>query len=261
MSLDGCSGSLVTNLVSPMTDHRVVGHMVVRNESRRLLEASLNWNVPFLDMFHVFDDRSTDDTLNKVLKYTEHVGVRSESQTSFADNESEFRQAAWDNLVEVCDLQENDWVLCLDADEFYVGNDKQSPREALDATIQTCENAGLLAAWIKRVVVWETDITPMVRVDGFWNKDSQIRLVRFKPKGKIPAGKLGCGSVPSYAKKSVIKNVVYGRIMDFGYSLPGEPERKHEFYKARNDKHSSAHIDSIISEPQLMEWKGDVPKL
>ena len=74
---------------------RILGVMPVRDEADRWLDASLSWQKNFLDDIFVYDDRSTDRTLQIALKHTPNVKVRSEDEPSFLEHEGKFRQNCW----------------------------------------------------------------------------------------------------------------------------------------------------------------------
>jgi Glycosyl transferase family 2 len=242
---------------------RLIAHFVVRNEAERFLDPVLNWTSEWVDDVHVYDDGSEDATLSVALRHTSLVGSRPSEAVSFAESESALRQLAWENMIDVCKPTSEDWIIALDADEFILGNNKETPREALETTADYVDAVGSMAAGIKRVMVWEWGVVPLVRVDGFWAKDRQTRLAKFNSKAKtFKKAALGCGSVPQYAMKASVATANYSTILDLGYSLEGEPERKHEFYATRSgDAHNANHIASIIQKPKLAEWRGPVPKV
>lgn len=242
---------------------RIIAHMVVRNEEDRFLDAALKWNSQWVDDVHVYDDASEDATLSVALRHTSLVGSRPSEAVSFAEDESALREAAWQNMIDVVKPVSSDFIICLDADEFLIGNHKETPREAMEKTCDYIDAVGAMSAGVKRLIVWEWGEIPMFRIDGFWGKDRQVRLAKFNPKAKtFRKAALGCGSMPQYAAKSTTQTVSYFSIMDLGYAIEGAPEAKYAFYKSRTgDAHNAAHIDSIIQKPKLSGWHGQVPKV
>lgn len=242
---------------------RIVAHLVMRNEEHRFLDSCLAWNSQWFDELHVYDDRSTDASVNVAAKYTDKLTIRPENEVAFSEHEGEFRQRAWNDLESRCDMQPGDFVFALDADEFLVGNSKDSnPRASLE-TLVTFVNAGKHeAASILRPEVWDTSgVVPKIRIDGFWGADRVPRFVRWKPKGKIQDVRLGCGSIPTYGLKGPAANIQVVNLLHFGYTIENEAQRKYDLYKkTEGNTHNPVHINSLIEHPTLSEWGGPVPK-
>lgn len=247
---------------------RIFGHLVVRNEADRFLESCLKWNRQWMDTMHVYDDRSDDETLNICLRNVDYIGIRQEEETSFIEDESKLRQAAWNDFEKKCNPEPGDWVFCFDADEFLVGTDSHpNPRNALEELASYGESTNNDAFQIRRGEVWDTSGIPLlVRTDGYWGKNSQVRYVKWKPKGVFRDVKLGCGSVPSYGFKRSTANLHLCSLLHFGYSIPNEAQRKYDQYssvgygKRGGNRHNSQHIESLLAKPTLTPLMSQVPK-
>lgn len=73
----------------------IYSYMVTRNESSRYLDACLSWNLPHIDGLAVYDDHSTDDTVELARQHGAKATIRSDDVPSFMEHEGQFRQAAW----------------------------------------------------------------------------------------------------------------------------------------------------------------------
>src|SRR5579885_1847121 len=105
--------------------------MVVRDEADRYLDAMLSWTKLLVDQIHVFDDHSTDDTVERALAHGAQVSIRAEGEPPFMADEAGCREAGWRAMEAAVHPEEGDWVLCLDADEFLFGGGNEGERSAL----------------------------------------------------------------------------------------------------------------------------------
>jgi len=252
-----------TSLVLTVTEPRILAHMVMKNEENRFLDACLAWNSQWFDQIHVYDDRSTDNSVKIALKYTKLLGIHPEGAVEFFEHEGQFRQLAWDNMKELCDLEDGDWVFGLDADEFLVGTEREpNPVVGLRMLMERGEIVKKKSASIVRQEIWDTTGSVLHnRVDGFWSADRPARFVRWEPNGQIKDAKLGCGSVPEYGLRETINDIHVCSLLHFGYSVEGEAQRKFDLYSSVvGDLHNPNHIRSIVETPTLGDWNGPTPK-
>lgn len=234
---------------------RTILHTVVKNEQHRFLEKFLEWHSPIFDEIHIFDDQSIDDTVQICKQYTKHVYIRKDSESSFVNNESLFRQAAWDNLGTTCSPTPKDWIICLDADEFFM-SEKENEKDSLDLLLDYTTVVKKRSTSIRLFEVWKTNPT-MIRIDGFWKTNFPVRITRWKPNETFANFKLGCGSVPEPALKNSVQNIKTNHIMHLGYSIDGTAKRKYDLYKSnKGNRHNPAHIESLLKPPSLIEWLG-----
>lgn len=227
---------------------RIITLICARNEADRYLAECLEWNSRQSDDLLLFDDRSTDNTLEIALEAGVHTVLRAEDQPSFAENEGEFRMSAW-RAMESCLLPAiGDWVVCLDADEFIVGDleDFLFPRHETALKVHIHECFG------------ELDGVPQIRKDGFWGDIWGARIGRYRPGLNYAPISLGGGSLPQELNAEAIP-VVGASILHYGYRRVADRLRKYESYTAHAGRHSSRHIESIVTRPSLEPWSGPAP--
>lgn len=227
---------------------RIYAHMVARNEEHRYLEAVLAAIRPHVDVLHVYDDRSDDETPCMVIEGGGYCTIRDPSSPGF-DHEGEFRQAAWEAFQAVCRPSPEDWVLAIDADELLV-----APGGLSGAITAAGECLGVVLP-IPEVFGFQKG-RPMVRTDGLWGAQDAPRLFRYQAGGLFNPQRLGCGSVPTYVTACVQSRENRGvQLLHLGYAEPGDRRAKHARY-AGQPGHSAAHIASILREPRLVPWDG-----
>lgn len=232
----------------------------MRDEASNWLDASLSWTGNFLDELFVYDDQSSDDSMNVALKHTPFVVRRSDDETSFMEHEGKFRQNAWKHMTEALDPDPSDWILTFDADEFLVGGFDQKIRDRLERLIVIAQDVNRDCVNIARPEVWQHDIKLLVRTDGFWMGASP-RLANWKPGSKFKNKKIGCGSLPEMYVDP-LSTVHLVSLLHLGYSTPEDRQRHYSRYMGlKNHGHSQKHIDSILSTPELMEFEGPAPKI
>lgn len=245
-------GARVSNL-------NVVGLMVMKNEADRYLEDCLNHQKTFCDRIVVFDDRSTDQSVDIAKNAGCDVFVREEACPTFMDHEGQFRQAAWNCLAGI--VNPGDWVFSFDADEFLIGQGFTS-RRAVERLVGEAEylNYTGLTLPVAEVFGLQANGNPMIRTDGFWSDISGLRLVKYVKNGRILDRVMGCGSTPPVDNNLKKKDVA--TILHYGYANPEDKYIKYERYSSKIDHgHNVAHIQSILREPSLTPWRGTVPSL
>lgn len=233
---------------------RPYGMMIVKNEASRYLESVLSWHQPHMPVWFIVDDGSSDNTKDVCYQFTDQVITRPDDVPSFLEDEAAFRQWAWLQAGRHLELNDGDWLFSLDADEFYV------PREGLESVCANAESIGAAAVRFRMPEIWEADGSELfMRTDGYWNRNKNIRLVKYVRGAQFRTGKMGGGSVPkSYEKYATVLDS-NDSILHFGYMQPSDRYEKFERYNANKNVHSSTHIESIPIRPTLQSWTGVCP--
>lgn len=236
--------------------------MVVRNEADRYLEKVLRWHRPFLDELLVYDEGSTDDSDVIAQDCGAFVTWRPHTVPSFRESETAVRQDAWNQLGALFTMTANDWVLSIDADEFFLAGDtRASALEALQILTDVPDEIGAYSFNVDEVFD-QRHGQLMARHDGFWGGITADRMVRWHSAARFRVRQgMGCGSIP-LGTCSVPRKVSPGvaRIVHLGYLRPEDRQTKYERYS--NDVgHSSRHVESILQTPQLEEVRFPWPAL
>lgn len=218
--------------------------MTTYNEADRYLHASLTWATKNFNKVYVFDDQSTDDTVDIAKSLGALVGVRRDTP-SFMDCESDFKQEAWNALAQA--LPEGAWLMLIDADEFPLGTEGLSLQESLQRSIELAESFGKEACMVPFLEGWSMD--PLqVRTDGYWAKNELPRLIKYKP-AIYATKKMGCKSVPDYGYSNNLNGFV--QMLHMGYADPLDRQDKYARYSSINHGHNHTHIESIPRLPTL----------
>lgn len=107
--------------------NRLTAIMQVRNEADRFLEACLQDLSEFVDDIIIVDDASTDGTANICRSFSKVSTLITLEQSKF-HKEWELRSFLWN----VACSKKPDWLLAVDADEFYEEKAKMSMRLLMD---------------------------------------------------------------------------------------------------------------------------------
>lgn len=253
----------------------IYGLMVVKDEEERYLQSCLQWASRFLDLIFVYDDLSLDNSAGIAGQEGAVVAYRDDATPTFMENEGLFRDAAWKAFEKKIEPSEDDWVLALDADDFFVGsvagvNVESLERTALDDYISHAEYVNKISVALQFHQVWRNDTGVWLRSDGWWKKDKRPQLFRYRPDGTMVRNAeitLATGCWPTYANASPLTNVSYGGVLHYGYARDEDKQEKYDRYMGKieqdgkKQRHDKKHIKSIIETPQLVEWKGNVPKV
>lgn len=243
---------------------RIFGLMVTKNEEKRYLDSAV-WNsIFYLDGLFVFDDHSTDNTRKIAGDRGAAVVECPEGVPAFLEHEGAFRQASLESLEQTFHLQDGDWILGLDADEFMVANHVVGVRGCLEASIEVAENIGAWSILLPRFEVWkitsEGDLR--IRVDGQWGGMICSRLFKWKSGGQIQQKAMGCGNEPTYINSLPRVNAMDFAMLHFGYVDKFDAQEKYDRYTRLLDHgHDNAHIQSILKEPTLQSWTGFYPEV
>lgn len=238
---------------------RIVMFTPIKNEAHRYLQSYILWNEGLVDDIFIWDDQSDDESLELLLSMEDSnlmVSVRPDSVPSFMTHEGKFRQAGWNSMVENVGLQDGDWVLTLDSDNFWVGT---TPREVISHLPPGFDSVNVDINEIFRLMPLSE------RTDGWWGGIEGIRLARFNSKAKqtFELKPMGCDIMPMYAMSGKRPSALWdhgGRILHYGYAHEDDRVEKYQRYSNLSG-HSSEHIESILRPARLAEWIGPEPEV
>lgn len=236
---------------------RLLLNMVARNEADRYLGACLSWIKPYVDDLFLYDDRSDDGTLEVAKAHGVKTQRRAAQIPSFMEAEGLFRETGWHRMMEALNPRSGDWVLCLDADEFPV------PRERLRGLCLEADKKGFRSINVRMPEIFSLD--PVAeRTDGYWGTIVGTRLMRFQYGDQtFRTPRMGSGVFPAYAYQCSNWNERSEcglRILHYGYAREEDRIRKHERYTSIvANGHNDRHIQSILKEPTLRAWDGEIP--
>ena len=231
---------------------RLLGYMVTKNEADRHLARALGSLVNVCSGVAVFDDQSTDDTPDVIIRFADHDPTvvrharRADDEPSFAQHEGQFRNVAWRYMEAVLKPEEGDWILSLDADEVIMAPEGVDRRAAVIAATALGSSRNVDSVVVRIHELWSLT-PPMERVDGYWGSIGGARLARWAPGRTIADKPMGCGSVPP--SPSVSTDLF--SIAHLGYVRAEDREAKHARYRGRSG-HNAAHIASILRTPSLL---------
>lgn len=232
--------------------------MVIKDETERYLQSCILHHRPLVDGIFIFDDQSRDLDRGMLKSWgVDHIRVRDRSCPTFTEDESLFREEGWNLFAGAFDLKEGDWVLGLDADEFYVG----IPPRAL-------ARAGTLMDYqsIEFMIPEIFNLEPMQeRTDGYWGAITGVRMTQYRPHDqRFPWGGMGCGVFPAYAHQGRKWSHLLehgAEILHFGYADEADRKEKYVRYTQNQNNHASRHIQSIMETTNTVPWIGETPEV
>lgn len=231
----------------------IYGLMVTRNEGGRYLESVLASVSNVVDDLVILDDGSTDDTMDIIKQggYP-HCHLDTEDEPLFIKNESLIRQISLELLNVALRPSTDDWVFCIDADEYL---SSEEPREDLErlAGVDGATSYEFPVAEVFKIV----NDKPYIRIDGFWDDIWANRFFRWQDSPHIEDKSMASGSVPE-SVRAVKKKAESPTILHYGYATEEDRVKKYARYIGVSG-HSVQHIDSILRSPMLRGWNG--PKM
>lgn len=241
----------------------IVGSFVVKNEADRYLEWSLRAASQVFDELFVFDDGSTDTTVDIAWEHTQNVFLN--DGVSFMEHEGKFRQRAWEMCIDALGLVESDYIFVVDADEI-LGLTNVYDDMPVDYNTIVHD----VRAEIEDMIAHEEDSYNIhipeiqaqkngsyyVRTDGYWDLNYAPRLAKAVKK-PFYNKKMGSKSIP---EEYCVKAITIGsplKLAHVGYLNPADLQSKYARYSGlKNHGHNDKHIESIIKTPKLQKWNG-----
>lgn len=243
---------------------RLIGHMVIRNELDRWLTATLPWLTRLCDgNVAVYDDQSTDGTLDYAESLGIHAARRQDAIPSFTKNEGVFRWAGWQAMERALSPRAGDWILAVDADEFLVsktvGADVTLVASQLYDAIAEAEALKQRTVTFRVAEIFGFDGMgwPLERTDGYWGSITACRLARWQVQGTFSSQQEGGGSLPSTWPRATTVDP-HLELLHYGHARPEDRVVKHERYRTGTG-HNPQHVASILTTPTLRHWAGMRP--
>lgn len=234
---------------SSTTNTKIYGHMVVKDEADRYLQASLHYLSQLCDKVVVVDDASTDSSPEIIKSFENVIYMRRPMRIpTFMEHEGAFRKWAWETVGDILNA-EGRWVISADADDLVVGS-----RPFWEDIISLAEEEGKSS--IRSIVpeVWSMD--PLsIRTDGYWALNYAEKVAKWED-GFSPAElRMGGGSVPMTRGRVTLPDPLF---YHFGYANPKDREEKFHRYSSLGHQsgHNPAHINSIVAKPALLRVEG-----
>ncbi|AWV35702.1 glycosyltransferase [Paenibacillus odorifer] len=229
--------------------NRLTAIMQVRNEAGRYLEQVLEELSELVDDIVIVDDGSTDNTAQLCLSFAK-VKKLVTLQSSLFNREWELRQTLWELAVST----NPDWLLSVDADEFYEESAKREMRRLIDQDVYDWVSFRLFDFW---------GGTTHYREDEHWNIHTKHTrtLVRYLPNfhyffpkmdHHVPRLPLSYSVLPGFLTELRVKH--------YGWAIsPEELRRKYSRYLELDPEGrwgSLEQYESILDEqPHLVEWQ------
>lgn len=227
---------------------RLVASLIIRNESSFFLENILTHLCAFVDAFVIIDDDSSDhsaDLCRKILKDKPLTLV--ELKSSLFSREHLLRRYQW----ELTQAQNPEWILCLDADEFF--------EDAWHAHLPPIlKQKQYHVVGFRKYDMWDDT---HYRDDELWNAHKAVwpHLVRNLPQidSTFQQTHQHCGRIPvAYDHLPMLQSVL--RIKHYGSATPTIREKKFRRYALLDPQGlfgNLAQYSSLMDpSPNLIEW-------
>ena len=242
----------------------IFGLMVMKNEASRYLEKCLEWNRPFVDELFVYDDCSTDSSVEIAKGYA--TVVRQDGDVGFMEHEGKFREQAWRAFESEMNPINGDWVLSFDADEMLTTRRSSSPGDVRAELDKVVDTSGLsVSIEIPFLEMFQVDQAGIhsYRIDGFWGTIKAQRFFAYKEGGFFSPKAMGCGSAPTYVSTGPCRGTSRDLLfLHYGYALFDDRTSRYDRYSSLVESgHNPRHIESILQHPTLSRWYGPHPDL
>jgi glycosyltransferase involved in cell wall biosynthesis len=236
-------------------DRRFLGALRIKNEERYIKEV-LSHMLPLCYQVHVFDDHSTDGTVEICRSFGERV-VLHPSPFSGLD-EARDKNYLLQQLIQAGP----EWVLWIDGDEVLEVNGAEKLRLAAD------RGRAVAAYHLQIAYLW--DDAQHVRIDGIYGKFRRLSFFRLRgqPLQQLHfpnsgyGGNFHCGNVPKglVGTQSDLKV----RLKHYGYMTADQRQHKYQWYNQidPNNVHEDyyRHLGGISGAryapgpPQIVPW-------
>jgi len=197
---------------------KIIGLLRVKNESR-WIERSIGSILPLCERVLVFDDHSTDDTVQLCASLPKVTVLPSPFQGLNEARDKNY-------LLEQAEPLKPEWIIAIDGDEMLAPGCEDRLRNAMN-THHSCLSPRILYLW---------DSEHQIRTDGVYGDFHRESMFRFQPGVRFigdNGANFHCGNVPMACrqKRLVVDDV---QLLHFGYIDRDLRLRKWDFYN-QND--------------------------
>lgn len=203
--------------------NRLIAITIVKNEENNYLRSWLK-SIGKIADYHIFlDDASDDNTPNIIEEHLKkYSGKLYRSKKSiFLENEPKLRSRLWRYVRS--EAHEGDWILIVDADEFYDRHILQLKPKLLNNKFPDIE-----VVKVSCLDMWDAHA---YRTDGHWSPyATDTRLIRFH---NVPFGEKNkfLHQPPYPASTDLSKNLdIWIPKIHFAYLRAKDKKRRYDFY-------------------------------
>jgi cellulose synthase/poly-beta-1,6-N-acetylglucosamine synthase-like glycosyltransferase len=201
-----------------LDDIKLIGFLQIHNESKKEnLERVLNHLSKFCDDIVIYDDGSTDNSIELALKYTKNIII---GETNDFQNELEHKQ----QLLNLALSLNPDWIIWLDADEVF---DKHGEMYGIRALCNYGDSKKIDGFSFQEFNLWKS--TGEYRVDELWHKLWQVRLWKNNGKLKFLQEKGLHRQIYPLGLNKILRSDF--KVIHYGFSSEEKLRQKYEMYK------------------------------
>lgn len=232
---------------------KIIGITLIKNEEKKYLRDWLKNNEGIID-FHIFLDNGSNDNTNNIIKNEYKVkNVIISDSKDFTTNEQYLRNKLWEECRKYANT--TDWVLSVDADEFFDKKEIILLKNDLPSFDKEIEGVKF-----NLLDMWNDD---EYRYDGMWSPSKYPLFYRYKNEeyrnSNKYSNKLHAGRNPDYVNdnKFIHSHI---NVLHMPYKSEKLRKDKYDFYsKNAPNKVLKNHALSILDvEPQLKKvYKGN----
>jgi glycosyltransferase involved in cell wall biosynthesis len=208
----------IYNYKSPIKNLKLVGFLQIHNENETgNLIRVLNHMKKICDEIVIYDDGSTDNSVEIALKYTKNI---IKGETNDFQNELEHKQ----QLLSLALSLNPDWIVWLDADEVF---DRNGEIYGIRALCNYGNSNGIDGFSFKEFNLWKS--TNKYRVDELWFKLWQVRLWKNNGKLKFLQEKGLHRQIYPLGLDKILHSDF--KVIHYGFSSKEKLRQKYEMYK------------------------------
>jgi len=233
---------------------RVVGITRIRNESG-VIEHTLEHVSKFVDSIYVYDDCSTDNTIDICKSFAKVKGIfKSKSWSSIPTDRMRLEGTQRQYIYEKCLVEKPDWVYYFDADEFAF----------LDGVDLSDSSIGGYRMRLFDFYITEQDKNDHFLSRKYMGPEFRDILTLFRPSigikfpTRLPGGVIGgiknAGFIKHYGKSISVENWENKCNYYINHLFENQPGNSTISEKWRKRKGKAIHIDMSDYNRKLITW-------